>query len=87
MGHYASEIDPEWEAKSKRAERIGALKKGLESMRMDAFTVKEHVAVLKVFGLCDNGLTVSQPNDTELAVLEAKVENHKRKGPSFIDYG
>lgn len=56
MGHYASEMDPEWGASSRQAYRVAKLKAALEDVPASAFKAKDIWGLCKLYSYNSDGI-------------------------------
>jgi hypothetical protein len=78
MGHYASEIDPEWGIVNERANRKAALRREIENLPLsvsaEIFTLSQLPLLL---ALVDSLHYDRELNDSELTTLEDKLADYK----------
>ncbi|MEX1063832.1 MAG: hypothetical protein WD898_03390 [Candidatus Paceibacterota bacterium] len=79
MGHYASEMDPEYAARQRIAERMNRIRGELKDVPLGEFTVGELEAVMRLMGLAYNGAGTLEPHKEHFKQLEAVVARIKQK--------
>lgn len=73
VGHYASEMDPEWSERIERNNRQNALRKELADVPIGAFTCDEMKPLMKMLGVY-RGIVGQDPTHEEMDTLEARLK-------------
>ena len=77
MGHFASEIDPDWGKRIDRTDRIVKLKKKLAPLPLSEFAAGELGSLYRVMGVGHDLL--DDPNDDDLTLLEKHFRKPSKK--------
>jgi hypothetical protein len=71
MGHYASEMDPEWSERVDRTSRIVKLNEELANVPLGSFTCSELKPLMKVLGVYRD--IMSEPSDEDIRIVQARL--------------